>query len=107
MIDLKNLELTEKDFQLLTEGLDAIPEKGQAGQMLGDLIVGLFEGQVSPDGADKLKRHQKEMESKRQSVIDGKKEDIAILRGKPMMLKRYLQTQGALKSVDDIINPMQ
>lgn len=34
-------------------------------------------------------------------------DDIAILKGKLTMLKRYLQTNGAIKAVDDIINPIQ
>jgi hypothetical protein len=38
MTDIKNLELTEQDFQLLVDGLDALPEKGVAGEMMGELM---------------------------------------------------------------------
>lgn len=105
MLELKNMQLTENDFNLIFDGLEAIPEKGIAGQMIGDLMIGLFEDKITPDGASKLKHEHDMRAAKRQKEIDAKKEDIAVLKGKLVMLKRYLQTTGALKTVDDIVNP--
>jgi len=47
MSELKQLNLTEHDFDLLVEGLDALPERGLAGEMMGDLF-GAIAGCCSP-----------------------------------------------------------
>jgi len=104
-MDIKHLELTEQDFALLLEGLESLPEKGTAGEMMGMLLEGMITDK-SPEAQAKMKyereRRSKELQKKR----DDQKEDIRILQGKLIMLKRWLQTQGALKAVDDIVNPL-
>ncbi|MEP7317193.1 MAG: hypothetical protein ABI921_00575 [Panacibacter sp.] len=68
MSPLQQLNLTEKDFDLIIEGLENLPEK--------------------------------EMEQK----IIILKEDIKILQGKLLMLKRHLMQEGALSTTYDILN---
>ena len=103
MADLKQLNLTEKDFDLIVEGLDTLPEKGIAGELMG----GLFEAILTKDDPTIKDKWQIERE-KRQREREVKnrmlKEDIKILQGKLLMLKRYLIEQGALKEAYDIIN---
>lgn len=101
-MDIKNLELTEQDFQLLIDGLDALPEKGLAGDIVGELLIGMV-CKDDPAAMDKLKweRETKRRlaEIKRTQQID----EIRILQGKLLMLKRWLLQQGALKQANDIL----
>jgi hypothetical protein len=105
-MDLRNLQLTERDFQLLVDGLDTLPNKDFA----GDIMEGLMMGMLKKDGGDNTKLS--DFEKKRQAEKLKKerdkemlKEDIKILQGKLLMFKRFLIQQDALKQVDDILNP--
>ena len=103
MSELKHLNLTEKDFDLMVEGLDSLPEKGMAGELLGDLFGSML---MEEDSEAKIKfenerdKKRKEKEAKQREM----REDIKILQGKLLMLKRYLIEEGALKGAYDIIN---
>jgi hypothetical protein len=101
-MDIKNLELTEQDFQLLVDGLDALPEKGLAGDMMGDLIVGML-GRDNEEGMDKIKREREEKRRIQDLAKQAMKEDIRILQGKLLLLKRWLLQAGALKQANDIL----
>lgn len=103
MTQPQDLNLSEKDFDLIIEGLDSLPDKGLAGEMMGDLL-GAMLSKEAPDEKGKFmldrERKKHEKESKQREL----KEDIRILQGKLLMLKRYLREQGALKETYDIIN---
>lgn len=101
-MDIKDLELTDQDFQLLVDGLDALPEKGLAGEMIGDLFVGML-GKDNEEGMEKLKREREEKRRKQDILKQQQKEEIRILQGKLLMLKRWLLQQGALKQANDIL----
>src|SRR3990172_749187 len=93
---LKHLNLTENDFQLIIDGLDALPDKNQEGGMMGDLLLGIL-SKDDPEMESKMKadRHkrQKEAADKRREMA----EEIKILQGKLLMLKRFLVENDALK----------
>jgi hypothetical protein len=103
MSELKHLNLTEKDFDLLVEGLDSLPEKGIAGELMGDLLHAMLSKDDS-EGKSKFQiereKKQKDKELKQREM----KEDIKILQGKLLMLKRYLIHHGALNETCEIIN---
>ncbi len=103
MSELKHLNLTERDFDLLVDGLEALPEKGMGGEMLADLLGALM---FKEDGDAKNKmiahREKKQKSKEQQNIV--LKEDIKILQGKLLMLKRYLMQEGALKDSYEIIN---
>lgn len=101
-MELKDLELTEQDFNLILDGLTALPEKETAGNMLHDLMIHMFLSDKSV-----LAKHELEAKERKQKEKAGKqalKEDIKILEGKLIMLKRYLQSQNALKEVNDYLH---
>lgn len=102
-MDIKNLELSEQDFDLILEGLDAIPEKGIAGEMMMSLFSSIIEDKADPECQHKLKTAQEKRERERKMTVDAKKDDITILKGKLAMLKRWLATQGALRQAHDIL----
>lgn len=102
-MEIRNLELTEEDFALIIDGLDALPEKGAAGELMGDIPMGVL-GKDNPDDKDKIKRErdiQKAEKARSQHLL---KENIRILQGKLLLLKRWLQTEGALKQTYDTLN---
>lgn len=101
-MDIKNLELTEQDFQLLVDGLDALPEKGLAGEMLGDLFIGML-AKDTPEAQDKIKLEREAKHKKLEASKQQMKEDVRILQGKLLMLKRWLLQAGALKQAHDIL----
>lgn len=105
-MDLRNLELTERDFQLLVDGLDTLPDKNAAGDIMSTLFTGLIAGdrRESPE----FKEFERKQEVERRKAAKEKealKEDIRILQGKLLMFKRFLIQQDALKQVEDILNP--
>lgn len=106
MSTLQQLNLTEKDFDLLIEGLDVLPEKGLSGELMGDLL-GAMLSKDDPDGKNKFlierDKRRKEKEDHKKSLI----EDIKILQGKLLMLKRYFMEQGALSDTYEIINHLK
>lgn len=104
--DLKTLNLTERDFQLMVDGLDCLPNKNMAGEMMGDLLIGLI-AKDDDEAQEKFKRERELDRAKRQREKDGMVEDIKILQGKLLMLKRYLIENSALKETVNIINHVQ
>jgi hypothetical protein len=105
-MDLRNLQLTERDFQLLVDGLDTLPDKNVFGEAMSDMIIGMVAGDKK-DSPEYLE-HQRKKEIERVKAKREKealKEDIRILQGKLLTFKRFLIQQDALKQVDDILNP--
>lgn len=105
-MEIKNLELTERDFQLLIDGLDTLPEKGIAGDMMEAIFMGIIkkDGEKSAEMTDYERKRQVEKIKKEQEK-EFLKEEIKILQGKLLMFKRFLIQQNALKQVDELINP--
>ena len=102
MDDLKQLNLTEKDFELILAGLDFLPKKDVAGEMIADI----FSAIVAKSEAD-IKKHKENRErqnAQKKRDQNALVEDIKILQGKLLLLKRHLATQGALSDAYDIIN---
>jgi hypothetical protein len=103
MNNLENLDLTEKDFDLLVQGLDALPEKGAA----GEIMVGLL-GAMMSKGDDEAKMKFESDREKERKQKEGERllltEDIRILQGKLLMLKRYFMENKLLGDAREIIN---
>ncbi len=105
-MDIKNLELTESDFDLLIEGLDSIPSKGAVGELMGGLLEAMMGDKIDKENPKYIEmQFRKEREKLAQKrVEDARKDDLHILKGKLAMLKRWLITQGAIKQTQDIID---
>lgn len=100
---IKHLNLTEKDFQLIVEGLDSLPEKGVSGDLMMGLI-GVMITKDDPESQAKLKKQTDEREAKRKRERDAMIDDIKILQGKLLMLKRYLQENKLLQDAYEILS---
>lgn len=101
---LKNLNLTEKDFDMLVEGLEALPERGAAGEMFMDLLT----HSVTRDdieGREKLMREREHRNKQKEQSKKLMQEDVRILQGKLLMLKRFFSEQNALSQAESILTP--
>lgn len=100
---IKMLNLTEEDFKLLVDGLESLPERGLAGEMMGDLIGSML-ADKNPEAQEKIKRDREMKARKQESEKQLLKENIRILQGKLLMLKRSLQENKLLSDTYEIIN---
>lgn len=101
-MDLQDIQLTEADFDMLIDGLDALPEKGGVGRMLAELTGAMLAGndpRMKKAVDETLNKDQREKSAKKKQLS----EDITLLKSKLIMLKRYLITNGALKTTNKIL----
>lgn len=96
------LNLIEADFNLLVEGLDYLPEKGAAGELMSSMLM-----RMVVKGDDEMKKVEELEKRKQQELEKGKqllKEETKILQGKLLMLKRYMQENNLLSQAYEVIN---
>lgn len=100
--DLKNLQLEEKDFDLLLKGLEVLPSSDLAGEMMIDLFSMAF-AKDDPEAKQKLledkENRKRAKEKEKQHLI----EEVKILQGKLLLLKRYLIQNNLLKDAENIL----
>lgn len=96
MEKLKDLNLTSEDFEMLIEGLEALPDRDSAGELLGDMVLlSLTKGDEEAKAAmekDRNERKEKK-EAERKVVL----EKIKYLKGKLFMLEHYMKSNNMLK----------
>ena len=96
MEDLKNLNLTNEDFKLLIDGLDNLPNRGEFGIMMADMLIHALPKK------DDNKRFLMEQELDKKAKIRKNEreiltENIRILQGKLLLFKRYLKENNLLE----------
>lgn len=102
-MNLEDIHLTEEDFNMMIEAIEYLPEKGQMGLMMASLTGKLMAGNDPRAQAaveKTIKKHEDELEAKKKS----RAEDLAILKSKLILLKRFLITNGALAAAQKIVN---
>lgn len=100
--DIKNIGLTLKDFDLLVEGLDSLPEKGMAGDIMFQLIGGMI-SKGNEEMENKIMADREKEKAKRELERALQKDDIKILQGKLLSFKRYMIENGLLDDAKTII----
>lgn len=101
MENIKDLGLTTKDFDMLVEGLECLPEKSLAGELMVDiLMVGLSK---DPAELEKLKADRQKEKQSKERAKDLLKEEVRILQGKILGLKRALIESGLLKQAKEVL----
>lgn len=100
---LKNLGLTDEDFQMLSDGLDALPEKGEAAALMMDVIS--MSMLKTPEDRQAYVEKEKIKTRQRFKEKEAKMEGIRILQGKILSLKRLFCEQSILNEAQSIINP--
>lgn len=101
--ELKNLQLETKDFDLLIQGLENLPNKDMAGEMMVDMLSMAFAGKDEDFDKNKLAREREERKRESAKAKEALVEDIKILQSKLILLKRYLVQNNLLKDVENIL----
>jgi len=99
---IKMLNLTDDDFKLIVDALEFLPHKDIPSEMMKDLITTMI-AKDADEAARKMEKRRLEIEAghnKKRILI----ENIKILQGKLLMLKRYLQQNDGLKQAYEAIN---
>lgn len=103
MTDLKQLELSQSDFDMIDKGLDKL----SSGDFASDMLMDIFGGSLLKDDEaaktkfeleKKVAREKKELEQK---LV---RENIKILQGKLLSFKRYLTENSLMKQAEEIIS---
>lgn len=101
-MDLQDIQLTEADFDMLIEGLDVLPEKGSTGMLLAELVGGML-GDKDPRMQKAVDATLNKDKAKKEAHKKQLREETTLLKSKLIMLKRYLITNGALKTTNKIL----
>lgn len=96
---LKNLNLTENDFQLMVDGLDALPEKGIAGNMMVDILSHSL--MKDPEEREKFERERNKEKAKRDQEKAILIENVRILQGKLLTMKRIMIENNLLEEANE------
>jgi hypothetical protein len=99
---LEELQLTESDFKLLTDGLDALPNAGAGGEILSTLLEGMLT-KDDPEIRAKVMSERKKDEKSKAAAKALQLEEIRILQGKLFQLQRYLRMNGLLKQAHETL----
>lgn len=99
MEDIKKLNLTEKDFQLLIEGLENLPHKHVGAELITDLLIGAVA--KTDEERQVYARKQEIAQQKKAAEKQLLKEDVTILLGKLIQLKRYLIENNLMDQVTE------
>lgn len=103
--DILSVGLTAEDFDTCIDGLDAIPEKGLANEVMQGILGVMLGGAVNDCRRKEMeaafRRRMKEQEIK----IASGKEDLVILKSKLILLKRLLISNAAVNMTNEILNP--
>ena len=102
MNNLKSINLTENDFDMMVKGLDALPNKDAAGEMMGDLLFGMLSKGADDIGTAKLEIDKQKAKAKRDR--DMLTEDVRVLQGKLILLKRYLLENDLMDKVTEMLH---
>ena len=104
MEELKRLQLTEKDFDLLIKGLDLVVEKAASTTNMANMVDRLqwhgLPPELAPE-ANKLRSFLKSKAAEAESEWRMSNEDARILAGKLLMMKRYMQENNILTQVEE------
>lgn len=97
-MDIKDITLTQDDFKLLDKALDFLPQKAFVSDLMSAMVA--IVASKTPDDAHK---RLGDIRKKSNPDDDMLKDDIRILQGKLLLLKRYLMQQGAMQEAEDIL----
>lgn len=104
-MEIQDFDLTEEDFALIMKGLEALPSSGLAGELVGKLLLDTLPPSKDPNVKARVEAQLKMQERRRTSAIELLTEEVRLLQGKLIAIKRKLAGAGALKQARDILKP--
>lgn len=102
--DIFSVGLSAEDFDVLLEGLDALPEKGMAELVMEGMIAIMEETILSPGLTGEMAQELKKNVEEFQNNMIGRGEDLIVLKSKLILLKRLLSGNEAVKIANDILH---
>lgn len=100
-MDIKDLELSEGDFNLLIKALDFLPESGLAGEMMASLITGMLP--TDRNARSNMEAKEKARQRNREADKEFLKEECRILQGRLLVIRRKFLQEGALRQTGEIL----
>jgi hypothetical protein len=103
-MELKDIKFTKEEFSMLIKGLDALPNAGSTGELMGELIDFMVSDNIPPEV--KMMKERKKVEAKRKREMETQqlKEDCTILQSKLIHLRRFMEQNDMIAEAQDIIN---
>lgn len=98
---MEHFNFTEKDFDMLIEGLDHLPEKDLAATMVTDLLTITMSKDVNDVKRMLAEKRLKEQQRSGQKEL--LREEVTILKAKIIQLKRYLIDNKLMNDVQDTL----
>lgn len=103
--ELKNLDFTDKDISLLMDAVELLTKsKSFAPDFLFKQIADSFSTGLPDQLKEKLNREVTNQKEKLQRENEEAKEDLALLKGKLVLFKRFLHQNKLMNEVNSIIN---
>lgn len=98
--DILSVGLTAEDFDICIEGLDALPEKGMA----QELMLSMVQGIAAPAGRlEEVKRLAMSRMRDVEKRAAARKDDLTLLKSKLILLKRLLSGKDAIEVANNIL----
>jgi hypothetical protein len=104
MDQLKQISLTEEDFKLIGKALDTLPSADNISTILTEAAVDNLSKGMPTFAKEKLDAQWKKFKVDEQMKRESEKEEIKILQGKLILLKRALIENNLMGKVNDILN---
>lgn len=95
---IKNLELSRQDFDLIIKGLESIAKSESSTEMLQGMFKAILLGD-KPDILNEVERKEAIEKAKRKREADIMNENIQLLTGKIIKLKRLLIENDLMESL--------
>lgn len=104
MDQLKQISLTEEDFKLIGKALEVLPSADNMSSALAEVAVGRISKDMDGFAKEKIDAEWKKFKATEELKREAEKEEIKILQGKLILLKRALIENNLLGKVNDILN---
>lgn len=100
---LKDLQLSSRDFDLIKEALQSSIRSQESPSGLANMLIDNLMKDAPPAFRDKIKREFEDKMRKEKHERKDKEEEIMILQGKLLMLKRHLDQENALDEINQVL----
>lgn len=105
MTDLKQINLTDKEFNLIISALDQYPNQGKMASFMADMLLGsLIKDEEKKNEYERSRKLAEEKQNREKEIMI---EDIKILQAKLISLKRFMAENSLMSDVKNIIDPTQ
>jgi len=101
-MEIPKLKLSNREFKLIFDGLENLPNKDAA----GEIMLGLMTAAIckTDEEKEKMKRTNAEEKEKKEAEKEMLLEDIKILQAKLIQLKRWMTENNLIEQSIEILS---